>query len=64
MTNGLGVVRHISMFDDNFRSQHPEIVTKRTDNPDTDKEIGDSVALRPVLSDFFTAHKSIRKLIA
>lgn len=64
VTNGLGVVRHISMFDDNFRSQHPEIVTKRTDNPDTDKEIGDSVALRPVLSDFFTAHKSIRKLIA
>ena len=60
VTNGLGVVRHISMFDDNFRSQHPEIVTKRTDNPDTDKEIGDSVALRPVLSDFFTAHKEIR----
>ncbi|MCI6502704.1 MAG: recombinase family protein, partial [Clostridia bacterium] len=37
--------------------QHPETVTKRTDNPDTDKEIGDSVTLRPVLSDFFAAHK-------
>lgn len=58
VTNGLGIVRHISMFDYTFRKKHPEIVTKRTDNPDTDKEIGDSVALRPVLSDFFAAHKS------
>lgn len=59
MTNGLGIVRHISVFDDNFRKRHPECVTKRTDNPDRDKEIGDSVALRPVLSDFFNAHKDI-----
>ena len=60
VTNGLGIVRHISMFDHKFRQKHPETVTKRTDNPDTDKEIGDSVALRPVLSDFFSAHKDFR----
>jgi len=59
MTNGLGIVRHISVFDHKFRKKHPETVTKRTDNPDTDKEIGDSVALRPVLSDYFEAHKDI-----
>lgn len=60
LTNGLGVVRHISVFDNTFRKKHPECVTKRTDNPDTDKEIGDSVALRPVLSDFYAAHKDLR----
>lgn len=59
VTNGLGIVRHISMFDHKFRKKHPETVTKRTDNPDTDKEIGDSVALHPVLSDFFSARKGI-----
>lgn len=56
VTNGLGIVRHISMFDYQFRKKHPETVTKRTDDPNTDKEIGDSVALRPVLLDFFSSH--------
>lgn len=60
VTNGLGIVRHISMFDHKFRKKHPETVTKRTDDPAADKEIGDSVALRPVLSDFFSAHKEFR----
>ena len=60
VTNGLGIVRHISVFDYNFRKKHPEIVKKRTDDPNADKEIGDSVALRPVLSDFFSAHKESR----
>ena len=60
VTNGLGIVRHISMFDYNFRKKHPETFTKRTDDPDIDKEIGDSIALRPVLSDFFSAHKEFR----
>lgn len=59
VTNGLGIARHISVFDRNFRVKHPETVKKRTDNPDTDKEIGDCAALRPVLSDFFAAHKEI-----
>lgn len=59
MTNGLGIVRHISVFDDPFRKKHPECVAKRTDNPDRDKEIGDSAALKPLLSDFFDAHKDV-----
>jgi len=58
LANGLGVVRGISFFDDDFRRMHPEVVSKKTDNPDLDKEIGDSVSLEPVLSDFFAAHPS------
>lgn len=50
-----GVVGHISMFNQRFCQMHPEAIAKQTDDPDTDKEIGDSVALRHVLSDFFTA---------
>ena len=56
LTNGLGIVRGISFFDEEFKRRHPEVVSKRTDNPEIDKEIGDSVSLRPVLSDFFEAH--------
>lgn len=56
LTNGLGVVRDIAFFDEAFKAHHPEVVTKKTDNPDLDKEIGDSVSLKPVLSDFFRVH--------
>jgi len=58
LTNGLGIIRGISFFDDDFKRRHPEAVSQRTDNPAVDKEIGDSVSLRPVLSDFFGAHPS------
>lgn len=58
LTNGLGIVRDISFFDDRFRRGHPEVVSKKTDNPDLDKEISDSISLKPVLSDFFEAHPS------
>jgi len=56
LTNGLGIVRHISFFDDVFRCRHPDIVSKKTDDPDLDKEVGDSTSLKPVLLDFFEAH--------
>jgi hypothetical protein len=56
LTNGLGVVRDIAFFDETFRRRHPEITSKKTDNPELDKEIGDSTSLKPVLSDFFKAH--------
>jgi hypothetical protein len=56
LTNGLGVVRDIAFFDEAFKNQHPEIVSKKTDNPDLDKEIADSISLKPVLTDFFNAH--------
>ena len=56
VTNGLGIVRHIAFFDDTFRKEHPEIVTPKTDDPEKDKEIADSVSLKPVLTDFFKRH--------
>lgn len=57
LTNGLGIVRHITFLDDDFKAAHPEMpVEKKSDSPDEDKSIGDSSALHPVLSDFFTLH--------
>ena len=56
LTNGLGIIRHISFFDDEFRKNHPEISSQKSDNPDIDKEISDSKSLKPVLSDFFNLH--------
>jgi len=60
LVNGLGVVRHIDLFDEDFKKKHPEMtVEKRSGNPDLDKEIGDSTALLPVLRDFQAAHPSL-----
>lgn len=56
LTNGLGIPRHIAFFDDRFRKDHPEIVPDKTADPDSDKEIGDSRSLRPVLTDFKRLH--------
>ena len=56
LTNGLGIIRDIAFFDDEFKRRHPEVVSQKTDNPELDKEIGDSVSLKPVLSDFFKKH--------
>lgn len=57
LTNGLGIVRDIVLFDDDFKAAHPELpVEKKSDSPDEDKTISDSAALKPVLSDFFPAH--------
>jgi hypothetical protein len=56
ITNGLGIVRHISFFDEHFKRRYPETVSHKTDNPDVDKEISDSASLKPVLLDFFAAH--------
>lgn len=43
-------------FDDEFKQRFPEIVSQKTVNPDIDKEIGDCVSLKPVLTDFFRLH--------
>lgn len=57
LTNGLGIIRHIAFLDDGFKANHPEMtVEKKSDSPDEDKSIGDSTALKPVLSDFFALH--------
>jgi len=56
LTDGLGIVRDIAFFDEEFKHNHPEVVSQKTDNPDLDKEIGDSTSLKPVLNDFFKTH--------
>lgn len=56
LTNGLGICRHIEFFDNDFRQRHPELQDEPSTNPDTDKELGDSASLKPVLSEFFRAH--------
>jgi hypothetical protein len=61
LTNGLGIVRHLDLLDQDFRLRHPEVPTeKRTKDPKVDKEIGDSTALKPVLQDFRAAHPNLR----
>jgi hypothetical protein len=57
ISNGLGIVRHLELFDENFKQKHPELkIEKRTNCPELDKEVGDSTALKPVLNDFRSAH--------
>ena len=61
VTNGLGIVRHISFLDDDFKVKHPELVIpKKSDSPDEDKSIGDSTSLQPVLNDFFSLHPNMK----
>jgi len=61
LTNGLGIIRHLELFDEDFRFRHPEVPREqRTKSPEIDKEIYDSIALKPVLRDFCTAHPSFR----
>lgn len=52
LTNGLGIPRFIAFFYDDFKKLHPEIIVKKTDNPNIDKEIADTKSLKPVLDDF------------
>lgn len=57
LTNGLGIIRHITFLDDDFKTVHPELVIdKKSHSPDEDKSIGDATCLMPVLSDFFSLH--------
>lgn len=58
LTNGLGIVRHISFLnDDDFKTSHPDlIIDKKSDSPDEDKSVSNSSALLPVLTDFFSLH--------
>ncbi len=58
LTNGLGIVRDVAFFDDSFKLKHPEVVSKKTDDPTLDKVLGDSTSLKPVLEDFFESHPS------
>lgn len=60
ITNGLGIVRDISFYNEAFLKSHPEIIIdKKSDSPDEDKSLADSKALIPVLKDFFNKHPLI-----
>lgn len=57
LTNGLGIIRHITFLDDAFKAAHPEMpLEKKSSSPDEEKSIGDFTSLNPVLSDFFSLH--------
>lgn len=60
VTNGLGIIRHIAFYDNEFMASHPDIVVeKKSDSPDEDKSVHDSKLLIPTLIDFFTKHPAI-----
>ena len=60
VTNGLGIVRHISFYNKEFMTSHPEIVVeKKSSSPDEDKCVHDAKLLIPTLKDFFTKHPLI-----
>ena len=60
VTNGLGIVRHISFYSRAFLKSHPEItVEKKSGSPDEDKSLADSKALIPTFRDFFQTHPLI-----
>lgn len=58
LTNGLGIVRHISFIDNaDFKAAHPDLVIeKKTSSPDEDKSVGDASSLVSFLQDFFSLH--------
>ena len=60
VTNGLGIIRHISFYNKKFMASHPDIVVeKKSDSPDEDKCVHDSKLLIPTLKDFFSKHPLI-----
>lgn len=60
LTNGLGIVRHISFYNKDFLDSHPEIIVEKKDkSPDEDKSLADAKALIPTLDDFFKKHPLI-----
>ena len=61
VTNGLGIIRHISFYNKDFMASHPDIVIeKKSDSPDEDKCVHDSKLLIPTLKDFFSKHPRFR----
>ncbi|KIR01154.1 Mobile element protein [Lachnospiraceae bacterium TWA4] len=60
ITNGLGIIRHISFYNQEFLNHHKDIVvSKKSDSPEEDKSVHDSKLLIPTLNDFFTKHPLI-----
>ena len=60
VTNGLGIVRHIEFYNQEFLASHPELISnKKSVSPDKDKSVHDARLLIPTLQDFFYAHPLI-----
>lgn len=60
VTNGLGIIRHISFYNKDFLTSHPDIVVeKKSNSPDEDKCVHDARLLIPTLKDFFAMHPLI-----
>ena len=60
VTNGLGIIRHISFYNKDFLTSHPDIVVeKKSDSPQEDKCVHDAKLLIPTLKDFFLKHPLI-----
>lgn len=60
VTNGLGIIRHISFYNRNCLLSHPDIVVgKKSDSPDEDKCVHGSKLLIQTLKDFFSKHPLI-----
>lgn len=60
VTNGLGIVREISLYNKDFLDAHPEIIVeKKSNSPDEDKSIHDAKLLMPTLTEFFSKHPLI-----
>lgn len=53
VTNGFGIIRHISFFNKDFMTSHLEIIIeKKSNSPDEAKSVHDSKLLIPTLKDF------------
>jgi len=64
ISNGLGIVRDITFYNQDFLKSHPDIVVgKKSDSPDEDKSLHDTKALIPTLKDFFQKHPLINPKI-
>lgn len=60
VTNGLGIIRHISFYNKDFMTSHPDIIVeKKSDSPNEDKSVHDARLLIPTLKDFFAKHPLI-----
>ena len=59
ITNGLGIIRHLALYDKNFFDVHDIKTDKKSDSPDEDKSVHDARLLIPTLVDFFKKHPVI-----
>ena len=60
ITNGMGIVRHLEFYDEQYYQEHPYIQRDtKEDSPDEQKTAGDSKLLIPTLRSFFNEHPQI-----